>query len=214
MPASTRAPGSETSPPATSTRPRASLSSSPRGSGSGQRLRRERVMAVPRAPGARLLRGDFGIGLGRDRSSGLLERSDEVEEVEPKLSAGCGSFVVDVRCHRAVRDFVLAIDPENLLLGHVLDEISHAEDDDRVADEQHPLAAVLARDHLDRAAKTEDDVAPALAAGGPMVKFAEQLAKPGLVGMICFDSDLGQAVENSKFLFAKPLVDDDGEAVP
>jgi len=41
-----------------------------------------------------------------------------------------------------------------------------------------------------------------------MVKFAEQPAEFGLIGVIRFDADFREPIENAELFFAKPLVDD------
>src|SRR5690349_11419115 len=73
---------------------------------------------------------------------------------------------------------------------------------------QHALATILARDHFSRTAQAEDHVAPAFAAGWTMVELSKQPAEFGLIGVIRFDANLCEAVENSEFLFAQPFVND------
>ena len=77
-----------------------------------------------------LLRRDFGIGLRRHRCAGFFQRRNEIENLETKLTLGPGRGIVRVRCDRAVRDVALLVDPEDLFLGHVLQQIAHAEHDD------------------------------------------------------------------------------------
>ena len=97
------------------------------------------------------------------------------------------------------------------VFGHVLEQVTHAENDDRMADEEHTLAAVLARYHLGCAAQPENHVAPALTTRRTMIEFAEQFAEFRLVGVIGFDADSRESVENPEFLFPKSLVYDEGE---
>ena len=92
----------------------------------------------------------------------------------------------------------------------MLEDVSHAQHHDSVADDQHPLATVLARDHLGGAAQAENDVAPALPAGGTVVELSQQSAEFRLVGKLLFDANGGESIKNSKLLFAKPLIHDQG----
>src|SRR5512141_3092232 len=155
-----------------------------------------------------LLRGDFGIRARRYGSACFLEWRNEVEELEAKLAFGACGWVVNVGGHRTVRDFVLAVDSHYLLFGHLLEQIPHAENDDRMSDEKNALAAVLSRDHFRCAAQAQNHVAPALSAGWTMIEFSQEAAIFCLIGVIRFDADLGEPVENSEFLFAQPLIDD------
>src|SRR5688500_3443516 len=209
MPARTTAPGIATSPPTTRTRPRDSLSSSPSGCGSGQSRSIARLTSVA----CTLFRRDSGIGLRRHRCSRFLEWSDEVEQLEIELSARRCAFVVPVQSYGTVGDFVFLVDLQDLFFSHVLDEIAHAEHDYGMSDEKDALSTVFARYHLDRASKAENHVAPALATRWPRVELAEQPAEFGLIGMIGFDADLGETVENAEFLFAQALVNDESKAV-
>lgn len=92
---------------------------------------------------------------------------------------------------RTVGDFILAVDSEDLLFGHVLEQVAHAENDDRMSNEKNALAAVLTRDHFGCAAKAQNHVAPALSAGWTMIEFAEEATVFCLIGVIGFDADLG-----------------------
>ena len=57
-------------------------------------------------------------------------------------------------------------------------------------------------------AQAQDHVGPALAAGRPMVEFAEQGALLGLVGEFLADAGGGQPVPQAELALAQPLVDD------
>jgi hypothetical protein len=72
--------------------------------------------------------------------------------------------------------------------------------------EQNALAAVFARYHLCRTAQTQNHIAPALTTRRPMIEFAEQAPEFRLIGVVGFDADSREAIENSKFLFAESLV--------
>jgi len=69
------------------------------------------------------------------------------------------------------------------------------------------ILAVL--EPLEQAADPEQDVTPALPAGGPVVELAEQLPAPGLVGVCLTDTGPGEAVEPAEVALAQPLVLDD-----
>src|SRR5690348_1488595 len=90
----------------------------------------------------------------------------------------------------------------------MLQDVAHAQNHHSMADDQNSLAAVFTRQHFGSAAQAEDDIAPALAARRPVIEFAEQSAEFSLVRIAFHDADGGEAIENSKFLFAESLVDD------
>lgn len=174
------------------------------GFGRGDRRRSARVTRVTFV----LLRGDFGIRARRYRSACFFEWRDEVEELEAKLAFGSCGWIVNVGSDRTVGDFVLAVDSQDLLFGHVLEQVAHAEDDYGMPHQKNALAAVFTRNHFRCAAKAQNHVAPALSPRRTVVEFAEEAAVFGLVGVIGIDADLGEAVENAEFLFAQPLIDD------
>src|SRR5712675_2161886 len=91
----------------------------------------------------------------------------------------------------------------------MLEYVAHAEHDDRVADDENSIPAVFARDHLGGAAQSEDDVAPAFSAWWPVIELAEEASELGLFRENVLDSDGGEAVEDSKLLLAKPLVNNE-----
>ena len=70
-----------------------------------------------------------------------------------------------IRGDAAVRHIGRAVDLEDLLLVHALQQVAEAVDDDLVADDEHAFASILAADGIDHAAQAQDDIAPALAAG-------------------------------------------------
>ena len=112
-----------------------------------------------------------------------------------------------VGSHRAVCDLRFLVDGEQLCLGEVLEDVTHAEHDDSVADDQHALAAVLTRNHLGHTAQAKDHIAPALTARWPVVELSKQAPELCLVWELLHDADSGQSIENSKLLFAQPLID-------
>lgn len=179
------------------------------GCGSGQRRNNAAVTATGRS----VARANFGVGLRGHRRARFLERGDEVEQRQSEISARTKPLVMLVHRHRAVRDLVLLVDRQQILFGEVLEDVAHTEHDDRVTDDQHSLPAVLARQHLGRAAQPQNHVAPAFSARGPMVELAQQTPELGLVGELFADADGREPVENSEFLFAQPLVDDEGVRV-
>src|SRR5215216_3977509 len=106
------APGISGAPPTTSTDPRASLSPSPSGFGSGQRRSTRGVIATgrPSVPLADLRRDGPGIRLRRDLFARFLQRSDRVVLPQDKLALLALSPIEFVPRHRAVRHFVPTID--------------------------------------------------------------------------------------------------------
>src|SRR5439155_534387 len=76
-------------------------------------------------------------------------------------------------------------------------------------DDEDAPSLVMQGDRVEGAAEPEDDVAPALAAGRPVIEFAEIGAQGGLFGMQLHDPGPGQAVEDAEFLLAQALVDDE-----
>src|SRR5665811_1918727 len=143
----------------------------------------------------------------RDRGAGLFERRNEVEELETEVAAGAECLIVLVKTDGTVRDIGFLVNGKQLRFREVLEYVAHAEHDDRVADDENALAAVLTRDHLGRAAQPEDDVAPAFSSGRAVVELAEEAAELGLIGVDVLDPEGGEPVENSKLLFAEPFVD-------
>lgn len=71
------------------------------------------------------------------------------------------------------------------------------------------FARVLACDRVEGAAHAEPDVAPALAAGGPMVELAEPGPRCGLVGKLGFDAAPGEPVEHPELPLPQALVQHD-----
>ena len=63
---------------------------------------------------------------------------------------------------------------------------------------------------VEHAAQPQDHVAPALAAGWPVVELAEQAPELGLLGCDAARCRAaGQPVEHAELLLAQPLVDDE-----
>ena len=60
-------------------------------------------------------------------------------------------------------------------------------------DDQHALAAVLARQHVEHAAQAQDHVAPALAAGRPKIELADVRALLGELGILGADAERASA---------------------
>src|SRR2546423_2924699 len=135
-------------PPPIIATPRSPLSPSAPGSGSGQRRRSGAVTATGRL----LARADTRVGFRGHRSASLLERRDEVEELETQISSRAECRIMLVERDRAVGDLLLLVDGQQLGLGQMLDDVAHAQHHDRVADDEYALAAILAREHLRRAA--------------------------------------------------------------
>ena len=200
-------PGNATLPAMTRTRPRWSLSPSSAGCGSGIRRRNSRVIApsliAPRPwRRARTSRARRPPRAARRSCSGAASAA-------PAAVAGVEAVLGD----RAVRDIAFGVDRQDLLLRHGLEKIAQAEHDDLVADDQHAAAAVVQGDRVERAAQAQDDVAPALAAGRPVVELAEEAAELGLVGMMPLDAGAGEPVEDAELLLAQALVDDERVAL-
>lgn len=61
----------------------------------------------------------------------------------------------------AVRHVGLGINLEICLLRHVLKQVTQAQDNDLMPDNQHAAAAVVERDRIERASQAQDNVAPA-----------------------------------------------------
>ena len=99
---------------------------------------------------------------------------------------------------------------EDLLLVEALEQVAQAVDDDLVGDDQHALAPVLARQHVDHAAQAQDHVAPALAAGRPEIELADVRALLGELRVLGADAERRQPVEDAELLLAQPLVADAG----
>ncbi|MBB4797691.1 hypothetical protein HNP32_001415 [Brevundimonas bullata] len=59
--------------------------------------------------------------------------------------------------------------------------IAETEDDDLMADDQDSLARVVQAEGVQGASKPQDDVAPALAPGRPMVEFSQEATRFGLI---------------------------------
>jgi len=159
--------------------------------------------------GSELARTEARVRLGGHGSAALLERCDEVEELEAQIPARTECLIVLVKCDGAIGNLLLFVDREQLGLCQVLDDVAHAENYDGVTDNQHALAAILPRNHLGGAAQAENDIAPALASRRPMIEFAEDTAELGLIGELLLDPYSGQPVEYSKLLLAKSLIDDE-----
>ena len=64
-------------------------------------------------------------------------------------------------------------------------------------------------DRVEQTAQAQDHVAPALAAGRPMIELAEPAPEPGLLRLVPRDARLGQQIEDTEFLFPQPLVGDE-----
>src|SRR6476469_8962814 len=75
--------------------------------------------------------------------------------------------------------------------------------------EEHTLSAVLAGYHFNGTAKTENYIAPAFSSRRPMIKLAEQSAELGLFRVISLNAHFREAIQNSEFLFAQTLVDNE-----
>jgi hypothetical protein len=72
----------------------------------------------------------------------------------------------------AVCDIALSVDRQDLLLRHVLEKIAQAQNDNLMPDDQHAAAAMVERDRIEGTSQAQEDVAPALAAGWPIVELA------------------------------------------
>src|SRR4051812_22544133 len=95
----------------------------------------------------------------------------------------------------------------------MLKEIAKTEYDDGMTDNEHPLAAVLARNHLHRASQPQNHIAPALSTGRSVVELSKQPTEFRLLGMALAYADAGQTVENPELFFTQPLIDDERIAV-
>ena len=87
-----------------------------------------------------------------------------------------------------------------------LEQVAQAVDDHLVGDDQHAVAAVLARQHVEQAAQAQDHVAPALAAGRAEVELADVQALLGELGVLGADAERRQPVEDAELLLAQALV--------
>ena len=67
--------------------------------------------------------------------------ADEIREAQCKPASVAESRVEFVQRHAAIRHVGLAVELEDLALGHPLEEIAEAIDDDLVRDDQHACAA-------------------------------------------------------------------------
>ena len=76
-----------------------------------------------------------------------------------------------------------------------------------MADDEHALARIVARDGIDHAAQAQNDVAPAFAAGRAKIKLADVLALLVQVGIALRDAVDGEAVKDAEFFLAQALVD-------
>src|ERR1043165_5958747 len=75
-----------------------------------------------------------------------------------------------------------------------------------MSDDQHALSPVVARDGVNHAAKTQDHVAPTLAAGWPVIELAERGAGFSLVRVLLLYADAGQTIKDAELFFAQALV--------
>src|SRR2546423_4700770 len=94
----------------------------------------------------------------------LFERRNEVDALERELALPSARRIEAIRRHGAIGHVGGAVDVENPTLVETLQQIAKTVHDHLMGDDQHALAAVLARDRLDDAAQAQDHVAPALAA--------------------------------------------------
>jgi hypothetical protein len=138
-----------------------------------------------------LARADTRVRLRRHWGAALLERRDEVEELETQITVPAERFIVLVESDRTIGNFRLLVDGQKLSLGQVLEYVAHAKDYDCMTDNQDSIGRILAGNHLGDAAQAEDDIAPALTTGWPMVEFAEQAAEFGLIGELLPDPRRG-----------------------
>jgi hypothetical protein len=117
-----------------------------------------------------------------------------------------GRWVEPVFSQAAVGHVAFGVDAQDPFLVEALKQIAQTKDDDLMADDKHPLAAVMQAQGVERSPEPKDDVAPALAAGGPVVEFPEQCARFGLLGKPLPNASRRQAVEDGEFTLAKPSV--------
>src|SRR5438552_2600798 len=103
----------------------------------------------------------------------LLERRDEVDALEHELALPSAYGIEAIRRHGAIGHVGGAVDLEDAALVEALEQVTKAVHDHLVGDDQHALAAVLARDGLDDAAQAQDHVAPALAARRAEIELAD-----------------------------------------
>ena len=118
-----------------------------------------------------------------------------------------------IGCNRTVGDFLSPVDLQNLILAHALQEIAHAQHDDRMADDQNTLATIITRNGVDHAAQPQDHIAPTLAAWRTMVELAQNTPELGLIRKLLSDTKTGQAIKDTELLLAQALVADKGQVV-
>src|SRR5687768_18296321 len=75
--------------------------------------------------------------------------------------------------HRAVRNVGFPIQLQYLRFVHPFEQVAKTIDDDLMRNDQHTLAAILARHRIDDAAQPQDHVAPAFTAWRPEIKLAD-----------------------------------------
>src|SRR2546429_5178051 len=114
-----------------------------------------------------------------------------------------------VRGDGAVSNLFGTIKREDLFFGHALKQVAKTVDDDLMTNNQHTLAAIVARDRLIHASQPQDDIAPTLAARRSVVKLAERRARFRQVWIFLLDADARQAIKDAEFPFAQSLVRDE-----
>ena len=93
-------------------------------------------------------------------------------------------------------------------LVELLEDVAEAQDHHLVADDQHAPVAIMEVDGVEHRPQPQDHVGPALAAGRPVIEFAEPLAVRGFLREFVADAGRRQPVEDAELALAQPLVDD------
>lgn len=118
-----------------------------------------------------LFDSDFGIGFGCYLFSCCFQGSNKIELPEGQLAVLAELRVKFVFGDGAVCDLIGMVNCQDLLFGHPLKQVAEAQDNDRMADDQHTLMAMAARQGLDDTPQPENNVAPAFTAGRAVIEL-------------------------------------------
>src|SRR5438067_13830395 len=115
-----------------------------------------------------------------------------------KLTVSSQVRIEFVRGDGAVSNLFGTIKREDLFFGHALKQVAKTVDDDLMTNNQHALAAIVARDCLIHTPQPQHDIAPTLAARRSVVKLAECGARFRQVCIFRLDTYARHAIKDAE----------------
>src|SRR3569833_1082336 len=157
--------------------------------------------------GVRSSRLSVDIGRMGDRSALPLQRHCMIVAMQNQaVSLALRRYLASIIGDRAIGNVTGGVDFENLLLVEFFQKVSETQHNALVRNNQHAAAGVVQTQRVQRTAQAQNDIAPTLAAGRPMVELSHVAANLRLLRIELLDARAREPIQNPEFLLSEALV--------